>query len=65
MSLMSFELKTENIDLKKKVSTLTDDILSLNAEIRHLTKELLHGHGTENNNLAMLFQTILLRPSPV
>ena len=46
------ELRTENIEQKKRVSTLTDEI--------QITKELLHYHAAENNKMALLLQTLFL-----
>lgn len=55
-------LRIENVELKKIVSTLTEEVLNLNVEIRNITKELLHFHATENNNMALLVQTLFLNP---
>ena len=59
------ELRTENVELNKRVSTLTDDVLSLNSEIKLLTKELLHCHAAKNNKMALLLPTLFPSPSPI
>lgn len=57
-------LRIENTELKKGVSTLSDQVLRLNAEIKILTTELLHYHVVESNKMEFLLKNLSLRPSP-
>lgn len=55
-------LSTENVDLKKKVLTLTDEVKSLNAEVENLTKKMLDSHAADSARVEMLLR--ILSPKP-